>query len=208
MTPLQTERQYLIDLLKGLNKKQWQSDTLCAGWTIEHLVAHLIVRERGGLLARLGILVPWLDARHEKANAAIMQLSHTELIRRLENGPRWATHLSFNILEHYVHNEDILRGQLNRKRTVSLSIERALAGLVPTLVKTQFLGWKHPLKIVVALDDTTRDIMVHRGVLGVTVTGLPGELLMLAEGRGRAAQVVVTGPTKLTEAFRTQYMGV
>lgn len=205
-TPLQSERLYLIDLLKSLSEAEWQYDTLCAGWTIEHLVAHLIVRERGGLLARLGILVPWLDPRHEAANRKIMNMSHADMIKRLERGPWWTTHVSFNILEHYIHNEDILRSQLNRTRTVDAQTQAALARLVPTLVKTQLLSWKHPLTIVMTQGDTSQDIVVHRGESGVVVRGLPGELLMLAEGRGRAAEVIVEGPSQLTKAFRNQFM--
>lgn len=35
-------RRHLADVLEGLDESQWQAPTLCAGWTVRHLAAHLV----------------------------------------------------------------------------------------------------------------------------------------------------------------------
>lgn len=53
------ERAFFVKTLKGLKQSEWRADTLCAGWDVEDLAAHLIVRERGNIPARAGIVVPF-----------------------------------------------------------------------------------------------------------------------------------------------------
>lgn len=35
-------RLLLADMLDGLDERQWQADTLCQGWTVHHMAAHLV----------------------------------------------------------------------------------------------------------------------------------------------------------------------
>ena len=37
-----SNRLMIADFLETLDDAQWQSDTLCAGWTVGHLAAHLV----------------------------------------------------------------------------------------------------------------------------------------------------------------------
>lgn len=35
-------RLLLADMLDGLDERQWRADTLCRGWTVHHMAAHLV----------------------------------------------------------------------------------------------------------------------------------------------------------------------
>jgi uncharacterized protein (TIGR03083 family) len=46
---LQPEREALLDLLAGLARDQWETDTSCPGWTVHDLTAHLLGDDLGVL---------------------------------------------------------------------------------------------------------------------------------------------------------------
>lgn len=41
MNLIAAERRVLADMLSGLSAEQWRGPSLCAGWTVAHVVAHL-----------------------------------------------------------------------------------------------------------------------------------------------------------------------
>ncbi len=57
-----TERAALIDDLAGLTEDQWASPSLCAGWTVHDVAAHLVGNAK---TTRLGILsaIVWGEVR-------------------------------------------------------------------------------------------------------------------------------------------------
>jgi uncharacterized protein (TIGR03083 family) len=51
------QRLALADLLDGLDDAQWRTPSLCSGWTVQAVAAHLIPPGKGGLLEFLPLLV-------------------------------------------------------------------------------------------------------------------------------------------------------
>lgn len=208
------ERAFLVDTLRGLQARQWQAETLCAGWTIEDLAAHLLVRERGGILARSGIVLPFLHHRHDAAIVKMKHNSHEELLRRLEKPPAWIPLLSFNVIEFYVHNEDVLRGGLQRTRKLSDELESALSDFVPVLSKLAFRRVVGSFRLV--MHDTVAD-QIHEQVIGrgaatelpeLRLEGPPGEFIMLFMGRGRQARLKQEGDRSAREIYKVADIGL
>ena len=48
MAPARAEREDLLDLLVGLPPDQWRAPSLCAGWSVRDVVAHLLGYEELG----------------------------------------------------------------------------------------------------------------------------------------------------------------
>ncbi|GAB3310638.1 maleylpyruvate isomerase family mycothiol-dependent enzyme [Epidermidibacterium keratini] len=113
------ERVALIDDLAGLSGEQWEVASLCAGWSVHDVAAHLIsnATTRGR-----DILPAMLEARfdfhrmNETANAKARGASYAETLQRLrgvqsrtDGPPTWMAALPSRIVEEIVHGEDIRR---------------------------------------------------------------------------------------------------
>jgi uncharacterized protein (TIGR03083 family) len=48
MAPARAEREDLLDLLRTLAPEQWRAPSLCAGWTVQDVVAHMLSYEELG----------------------------------------------------------------------------------------------------------------------------------------------------------------
>ncbi|QLY32458.1 maleylpyruvate isomerase family mycothiol-dependent enzyme [Nocardia huaxiensis] len=120
---LERERRELADLLRTLTPQQWNTESLCTGWRVRDVVAHLlyetrsagaytadVIRSRGSFDRMNGLHVD--SARH---------LSTDDLITAYEStitrgvGYRWAPRLS--LADTMIHHQDIRR-PLGLPRTV------------------------------------------------------------------------------------------
>jgi uncharacterized protein (TIGR03085 family) len=208
-----SERQFFVETLKGLKPAEWRTSTLCAGWNVEDLAAHLIVRERGGLVARLGIVLPFLHHKHDASIRKTKQKSHNELIKILAEPPFWVKRFPFNVIEFFVHNEDLLRGELKRKRVLSDELEQALSGYVPQLMRLAFRKVSGGFDLVVH-DETVG--AVYRRHFGSVAESMPeleltataGELVLLFAGRGRHAKVRVSGSAEAKRLYAIADIGL
>lgn len=208
-----SERRFFVETLKGLKSAEWQADTLCAGWTVEDLAAHLVVRERGGIMARLGIVLPFLHHKHNAAIRKTKQKSHAKLIKILERPPFWVKKFPLNIIEFYVHNEDLLRGGLKRKRVLPDELEQALSGYLPQLMRLAFRKVSGGFDLIVH-DETAGE--VYKRQIGRTVekapelelSGTAGELMLLFAGRGRHAKVRVSGSAEARRLYTMADIGL
>jgi uncharacterized protein (TIGR03085 family) len=207
------ERAFFVDTLKGLKKNQWQADTLCAGWTVEDLAAHLIVRERGSIPARAGIVMPFLHHKHDVAIAEMKQIGHKKLINKLEHPPAWIKRLPFNVIEFYVHNEDLLRGKLGRSRVISDELEEALSGFVLQLARLAFRRVTGSFRLVIH-DESSSE--THERQIGkqntsspeLEISGRAGELILLFMGRGKHAKVRAAGSDEAKRLYRLADVGI
>lgn len=111
-----TERAALVDDLAGLDDEQWELPSLCAGWTVHDVAAHLVDTAR---TTRLGFMVGLVRARFD------FDLHNTRGVRRergaspretLERLRRVASRkstppapLDSRLVEEVVHGEDIRR---------------------------------------------------------------------------------------------------
>ncbi len=209
------ERQYCVETLRGLKQSEWLAMTLCDGWTIEDLAAHLIVRERGGLGARAGIVLPFWYSKHEIAIQQMKHIGHKQLIHRLAKPPAWIPLFGPNLVEFYIHNEDVLRGELKRKRQLPELVEQELASFVPLLSRFAWRRVEGAFRLVLH-DSFTNE--VHEQVIGrahhgvdvpeLRLTGRPGEFLLLFMGRARAARLQVEGDMAARRIYEAADIGV
>ncbi|MFC5904951.1 maleylpyruvate isomerase family mycothiol-dependent enzyme [Streptomyces zhihengii] len=111
-----TERAALIEDLAGLDDEQWRRPSLCDGWTVHDVVAHLVDTAR---TTRLGFVAGLARARFDfdRQNARGVEreraASPAETLERLRQvASRTSTPpapLDSRLVEEVVHGEDIRR---------------------------------------------------------------------------------------------------
>lgn len=69
---IHAERARVADLVEGLSVVQWHTESLCAGWTVEDVVAHLTAAARTGTAAwvRSIVLAGFSPDRHNRRRLA------------------------------------------------------------------------------------------------------------------------------------------
>ncbi|MGH3159438.1 MAG: TIGR03085 family metal-binding protein [Streptosporangiaceae bacterium] len=202
------ERRALCALL---DEKGPDAPTLCEGWATRDLAAHLVLRERrpdagvgmlGGPLARYTSHVQ---------NRFAARIPYPRLVGMVRSGPPRLSVFGLpgvderaNLIEYFVHHEDVRRGEPGwQPRDLSSGMSEHLWG---RLGMTRFILRRAPVGIELARDDVDGDARQHRmsvktGTPVVTVVGHPGELVMWALGRTGAAQVRLDGADKAVEAL-------
>lgn len=196
---VKNERLFTVELLKQLKPEQWKAKTLCAGWSIEDLAAHLVSRERN-IIGGIGLVVPSLQQLHDKRLAKVVARGHEYIIEKLQKYP-WYMPASVNVAEFWVHNEDMLRGDLQLSRLKPTKDENkilwdSLNGLVK--VKKSMVSDIGNVDFINSENKETLQIKFKRPGLknsprpGLTlVSGTAGELLLWFYGRRDAANVTI-----------------
>ncbi len=188
--------------------------TLCDPWDARMLAAHIVLRERRPDLA-LGILLPPLAGRLERAQRDLAR--HTEwleLVRTVRSGPpMWSpTRVPtiddlVNTVEMVVHHEDALRGDGERgpRREVSARLDRAVFTALGRMASLMFR--RSPVGVEL-LAPGHGSVLAHRAERTVRVVGGPIELLLLAYGRERVADVAFEGEEDDVAALREAPLGL
>ncbi|WBB59957.1 TIGR03085 family metal-binding protein [Streptomyces sp. WMMC500] len=193
-THAKRERLLLADLLEGAGP---EAPTLCEGWTTYDLAAHVVVRERRQDAAG-GLLFKQLQNRLERVQAEFRQKPYEELVGLIRGGPPRFSPFALkqvdeaaNIVEFYVHAEDVRRAQPDyAPRELDPVFSDALWHRLER--GARMMGRKSPVGLVLRRPDG-QTAVAHRGAPVVTVTGEPGELLLFATGRQEAAKVELAG---------------
>lgn len=215
-----SNRAWIVETVQGLDDAGWGASTLCAGWDVEDLVAHLVARERHPVAAA-GIVVPALHPMHERAMAKEEARGRRRLVERLAAGPPLGRLMDWaNALEFWIHAEDLARG--------GLAIERPApdAATSDLLWKTLTRNARFALRAVrtagvLAVTDTTGPHtaafrlggrIVHAAdpaSADVTLAGGVGELTLWLSGRREAARGDLSpADHPLAAALRTARLGV
>jgi uncharacterized protein (TIGR03085 family) len=202
------ERLLLVDLLESVGP---DAPTLCKGWTTRDLAAHLVVRERRPDAAG-GIMIKPLAARLAKVQAEYAARPYAELLELIRTGPPKLSVFGIpgadaasNIVEYFVHGEDVRRAQTDWAPRV-LDAEFAEV-LWSRLARTAWLaGRRSPSGLVLRRPDG-QTAVARKGSPVVTVTGEPGELLMFAMGRQATADVQLEGDQEAIAKVRTAELG-
>lgn len=111
------ERQEFADLLDTLSPQQWQTPTLCAGWTVRDVVAHTIAylgQTRRGLTAAMIATRGHVDRINEAARRGHAGLGPDQLRALMRAGidPSGAGALYGSrvaLIECLIHQQDIRR---------------------------------------------------------------------------------------------------
>ena len=198
------ERVELADTLRSTDPT---APTLCGEWSTAQLAAHLVLRERSmtELLGR----VPSRRA-HAVAQRAIddyvARTPYPRLVDDVAAGPpRWSplalppVREAINLLEYLVHHEDA---------------RRAVEGWIPRVlpVSRQEAVWSRlrlasrltlrQLPVPIRLEWPGHGSTSVGGGAGVTVSGPPEELALVAFGRQQVARVDYSGPDEAVGQVR------
>jgi uncharacterized protein (TIGR03083 family) len=135
MTWVEAERLSFADLLADLRGDEWSMDSLCAGWTVEHVAAHLTLSTRltlgmavwGAIKARGSFDRMEADLARQRAT----QFSRAELIEQIRSTAGSEKHAPGSssldcLLDALVHGQDIAR-PLGRPRP--MPVEPTIAAL-------------------------------------------------------------------------------
>lgn len=209
MTHASKERAALCDLLAKLGPGQ---PTLCAGWQTADLAAHLVVRERRPD-AGAGVLGgPLAGHTRRTQDRLLARTPFTQLVDMIKTGPPRLSVFALpgvderaNLVEYFVHHEDIRRAQPAwEPRDIS-------ADLADELWRRLRLARMLLRSAPVGVELVRADAGEHAGRVRitaraktpvVTVTGEPAELTLWTMGRTSAADVRLDGSDADVEALR------
>lgn len=195
MSPLaRTERAALCDLALEVGP---DAPTLSGDWTVKDLVVHLLVRE--GSPAAIGIAVPQLSWLIDRASRRLAREDLPVLVQRLRQGPPLyspfaipALDRMFNLLEYFVHHEDIRRAQEGwEPRELPARVQDTLWKAVRVAGKALVRSAK--VGVVLERSDTGEQRVLKDSPAPVVVRGLPAELVMFVYGRKPQARVELEG---------------
>jgi uncharacterized protein (TIGR03083 family) len=199
MSMARAERADLHAFLTTLTPQQWDTPSLCSGWTIKDVVAHVISYEE---LGKMGLIKRFLKGRIVRANEVgvdeFAALSPQELLAFLGNHltPQGLT-AGFGgmiaLVDGLIHHQDIRRA-LGQPRTIPADRLRRVLGLVPGNPR---LGAGRRIR---GLRLRATDIDWTHG-RGPEVSG-PGEALLMAMAGRPAAVADLAGTGRATLAAR------
>ncbi|MHB1063149.1 MAG: TIGR03085 family metal-binding protein [Georgenia sp.] len=203
---MEIERAALVTTLRTADP---DAPTLCAGWSVRHVVAHLVLREHTPLRKLADDVMrrePGTEHFLSRAvDTARTERGYRELVDLFAAGPAPRSAMGLagdraNFLEYVIHHEDVRRGgdAPAEPRTLPAATARAVwAHLAPLAL----LGYRtSPVGVVLAVPGGPRRV-ARRGPDAVVVVGEPVELALHATGRERAADVAVRGRPEIVAAF-------
>lgn len=183
---IHAERAALADLLAGLTDEEWQHATLCPGWTVHDIAAHVISTPRigwaqmPGMMARnLGRGYNTMIFREVKRLGA--RETRASILGDYEKYATSTHHVPTTtsvepLIDALLHHQDIVR-PLGRQRAMAPEAAVVAADRVRRLAPLMGTG-----RLVRSVRMVASDIDWDRGK-GPVVTGPIQELLMLASGR-------------------------
>ena len=195
-TPSALERARLAGALAAAGPG---APTLCTGWTTHDLAAHLVARERRPD-STPGLVVAGLSGWTERVRRRYAQRPYAELVELVRSGPPRSSPVALpgvdrvvNLTEHFVHCEDVLRGSRTEDEAgppaspavVDPAVGDALWAVLR--LRGRSLVGRAGVAVVLATPDG-REHRVGPGP-AVRLVGEPGELVLVAFGRGPHAAV-------------------
>lgn len=201
MTHARDERLAVCALLADLGPHK---PTLCEGWETGDLAAHLVLRERRPD-AGIGVLGGPLAGHTRRVQAALKDRTpFPKLVEMIRTGPPRLSVFGLpgadergNLVEFFVHHEDIRRAQPDWQPRELAATESDL--IWDRLRFARFILRKAPVGVELVRGDaagsngTRVRITAKARAPIVTVTGTPAELTMWVTGRKTAAQVQLDG---------------
>ena len=183
MTASQRERAALVETLRAANP---DAATLCAGWTVRDLAAHLVLREHRPD-ATPGIAIAPLAGYTARVQRHITEsTSYDRMVEQIAAGPPLYSPFKLldplvNATEMFVHHEDVRRAEPGwEPRPLDEETTAALRRGIPMLSRVALA--KVPARLTLRTPQGQTLATVGSGP-DVTVTAEPGELLMFAFGR-------------------------
>jgi uncharacterized protein (TIGR03083 family) len=192
---IDAERQSLADLFDDLSPAEWETPSLCAGWRVRDVAAHLTLSQMGALpatvaLARAGGSFNRMIRDTARRQARLPTSRYAELLRAMAGSRRKAPGVTDlePLIDVLVHGQDIAV-PLGRRRVVPpgaavAAADRIWPNLFPFRAERRLRGF--------AFAATDADWTAGHGL---PIEGPIGALLLLFTGRP-AALPHLTGPGK------------
>lgn len=207
-----TERDALCDDFLRLGP---DVPTLCEGWNADDLAAHLVLRERRPDAA-LGMFVSPLSGHLDSVMTQLKSTDWPGLVQKVRTGPpRWnpmaipVIDEKANLLEFFVHHEDLLRGDPATwtRRELSPELADAVWGQLPSMSAMLLRGV--PVGIVAAPDGMGRRNLHQpkEGHGSVVLSGPLSDIVMTLFGRPRTEAVTVDGADDDVAVFDSLKLG-
>lgn len=199
-----SERLALADLMLAEGP---DAPTRCEGWTARDLAAHLVLRERRPDAA-LGLLAKPLSGYTQSVQRRLRDRPWPSLVGAVRSGPPGplrALDEQMNLVEMFVHHEDVRRARPEwSPRSLDAAEEQALWARLRTMARL----WRRRLPVAVTLDAPGYgSVAAGPGAPQVTVTGPPGELLLFIFGRQDVARVELSGPDTAVARLKSARLG-
>lgn len=207
MTVAQRERAALVATFREVPP---DAPTLCEGWDVRDLTAHLVVRERR-LDAAPGILIPaFADYTARVQEQVAASTDWDVLLGQVASGPPLYSPFKLldpiaNVAEMFIHHEDVRRARPDWEPR-PLDDQTVAALRRPVAMMARMTLRKAPAKVILRTPQGDTLATAGHGQQ-VTVTGDPGELLMFATGRDEA-QVVFDGAPDLIAGVKKSRGGL
>ena len=209
-TPAALERQRFADELSAVGP---DAATLCEGWTVRDLTAHIVLRD-GRPDAAMGLVVSAVSGYTDKVQTKIAAGDWDELVERVRTGPPvWSpTRIGkvdrlANTIEFFVHLEDVRRARPGwAARDLDAELVDDLAAGLARIAK--LYARKAPAGITLAPDDGRGAIVANDDDPMVTVTGPIGELVLFMNGRQDHSLVELDGPDDAVAALKSASFGI
>lgn len=195
---MEFERSALVATARHVDPDQ---PTLCEGWTVRHLLAHLVQRQYQPVRFTVDLAGRRPPGKERFLSRLVATASspdgYQHLVDRFaRKGPRWHPLTWFgdraNLLEYVVHHEDIRRAATPpaAPRVLPVDFQQAVWH---QLLKMARVAFRSSDVGVVLRQPQGPSELVRRGPDPVTVSGSPVELVLYAFGRRDAAQVHIDG---------------
>ena len=178
--------------------------TLCEGWDVTRLLAHLQVREHAPYSA-LGELSATFRPVQQRATDRRLAWPFSVLVAQVRRPPFLLRALPgldavMNGAEYFVHHEDIRRAQPDwEPRQLDDATRDAVWKAACQM--GMFVSRKLPVPVVIA-DGAGRRHTVKKGESPVTVTGEPAELALYLTGRTAHLPLAFDGPPESIAALQ------
>ena len=206
-----SERQQLCDELERLGP---DAPTLCEGWATRDLAAHLFVRDARPDLS-IGAYVPLFAGRLQRERDKLAHGDYDTLVARVRAGaPAWnpmsrprVDELA-NLVEYFVHHEDIRRAQASwAPRDLAGNEQRALWAALRRTARLMFRKAGAGVVLVApGIGRHSARLPDEHGT--VVLRGAPAELVLFAYGRGDRADVQFEGKEEDVVALRESKLGL
>jgi uncharacterized protein (TIGR03085 family) len=186
--------------------------TLCEGWTVRDLLAHIVIRERRPDAAA-GILLWPLSRYSERVRRSVATEPWGRLVQAVRDGPPvWmptridAVDRAVNTVEFFVHHEDIRRAQPDwDPRPLDAGLDRELWGYLRLAARLML----RRAPVAVVLRRPSGEVVAGRGGdAPVTVAGPAGELVLFVFGRQGHARVDIVADDATAERLRVARLGL
>lgn len=212
------ERHALCDTALALGPAE---PTLCEGWTVRDLIAHLLVRESPSVGAA-GISIPLMSGFTERAMAAAAREPFEAMVRRLRDPGITPYRLPgvervVNTLEYFVHHEDLRRAQPDwEPRILATGDQEELWRLLKGVAKLRARKVGHGLvirghtRVEASSTAGSRHVetTARRGAHPIQLAGPVTELVMVLFGRSHANDVSWDGPPDGLTQLRRAGLGL